>query len=909
MGAARVSARGLFRWTLLTLLLVATPATPTTAQVAAGASVPRSTAGGSGGFVPPDLPLGMCAPDWETAFGKAPGLGNPSYQMGWALCAKVWDDGLGDGPVLFVGGNFTSAGGVPAMNIARWNGTTWSALGSGIQGWPRAMTTWNDGTGTKLYVGGNFTAAGGVSVDHLAKWDTVSWSDVGGGVQGSEVKTLAVWTNPGLGSLVVGGDFDKVGDTLLTDNVAQWTGTNWNAIGDGFDDNVEVLMMFGPLLHVGGRFQNSGATPIRRLARYSGGGWQEVGGGVDGTVECMALHFDGTQVELILGGSFATVGASALSSPRVASWSGTSWTAMGTSSGGGSVRGLVSWDDGGGAAVYLTGNNVSTGGGVLQIARWDGASWNVVGGDLWSTGEWLLVHDDGSGSSLWVGGTYPHAGGVAVGSVARWDGSEYHATAAGLTYGWVEDVCTSTVGGGSPGLYVGGYFWGPGTGETRNIAGWKSGAFVDLGDADGTIYAVAEFNDGTGNALYAGGEFTTIDGVAAPWIARWDGASWSPLGSDLDGRVRELFVWNDGSGSALYVGGDFDTAGGLPAPGIARWDGAAWTALDVGLPGSVFALEHYNDGGGDALYAAGTFGAFYGAAHEKVAKWNGTTWESLGTGLDSLGVAYDMEVFDDGGGPKLYLGGNFDAAGGVVGTENLAAWDGAGWSAVAGVSILVESLEVYDDGTGKALYIGGAFNQVDGVPAAHVARFDGATWTALGAGTASGVKSMCLFDDGGGAGPYLALGGSFTHVADLAPDSGASHVALYGGCWDGVNNWTDLGFADPGTFGDPFFVGTGSLALGSYNLIDLSNAFPSALAGLFISFTSTPVPFAGGTLVANPSLSPIFVTTSPLGTVPLPFLMPEGVPPGFQFFFQWAIQDGGSTAGIALSNAIRGDAP
>ena len=46
----------------------------------------------------------------------------------------VWDDG--SGPALYISGQFESAGGVEAHNIARWDGTSWSALegpaGNGI---------------------------------------------------------------------------------------------------------------------------------------------------------------------------------------------------------------------------------------------------------------------------------------------------------------------------------------------------------------------------------------------------------------------------------------------------------------------------------------------------------------------------------------------------------------------------------------------------------------------------------------------------------------------------------------------------------------------------------------------------------------------------------------------------------
>ena len=44
---------------------------------------------------------------------------------------------------LIVGGFFNDAGGVPVGNIARWDGASWSAMGSGLAGFPIAMTTYN----------------------------------------------------------------------------------------------------------------------------------------------------------------------------------------------------------------------------------------------------------------------------------------------------------------------------------------------------------------------------------------------------------------------------------------------------------------------------------------------------------------------------------------------------------------------------------------------------------------------------------------------------------------------------------------------------------------------------------------------------------------------------------------------
>jgi hypothetical protein len=129
------------------------------------------------------------------------------------------------------------------------------------------------------------------------------------------------------------------------------------------------------------------------------------------------------------------------------------------------------------------------------------------------------------------------------------------------------------------------------------------------------------YDDGSGSALYAGGLFTTAGGMAANRIAKWDGASWTALGSGMDNIVEALTVYDDGSGSALYAGGLFTTAGGMAANRIAKWDGASWSALGSGMDSNVEALTVYDDGSGPALFAGGSFTSAGGALANRIAKW------------------------------------------------------------------------------------------------------------------------------------------------------------------------------------------------------------------------------------------------------------------------------------------------
>ena len=117
--------------------------------------------------------------------------------------------------------------------------------------------------------------------------------------------------------------------------------------------------------------------------------------------------------------------------------------------------------------------------------------------------------------------------------------------------------------------------------------------------------------------------------------------------------------------------------------------------------------------------------------------------------------------------------------------------------------------------------------------------------------------------------------------------------------------WVDNGFALPGTAGEPQLIGTGTLEAGTNATLELSNAAPNATVGLFVSFASTPVPFKGGTLCTLPLASLTIFAIGPSGAVTLPTVTPAGIPAGAEVFWQYAIQDAGAVAGVALSNCVQ----
>ena len=654
-------------------------------------------------------------PRWLPSAGPRPGM-DGSVEV-FAVC----DDGRG--PTLFMGGNFTIAGGASANCIARWDGERWNALGNGLSNIVSAIVAFDDGTGPALYAAGNILNIG---LNYVARWDGAHWSPLGSGMD-NQVVALAVFDDGSGPALYAGGLFTQAGG-VATNGIARWDGTSWSAVGGGIDGPSPLVSAFavfddgrGPALYAAGRMTSAGGVTARRIARWDGTSWSGLGIGVNGQIQGLAVFDDGRGPALYAAGAVQSAGG--VLANEIARWDGAEWSALGDGLGGWStsVSALAVCDDGGRPALFAAGSFTSAGGAPAHgLARWDGTSWDVHAGDglvgnvpggLSVRVDALLPFDDGHRTRLLASGSFRSAGGLACGGVAAWDGGQW--------------------------------------------------SLLERGPND-EVAALAVFDDGAGRALYAGGSFEVAGGASANGIARWDGASWSPLASGVSGRVEALAACDAGGTRSLYAGGAFLFVGDEVADFVARWDGSSWSTLAGGLDSEVMALASFDDGGGPALYAGGAFthAMASGAAVQRIARWDGTLWSALGTGMD--GGVEALAVFDDGGGPALYAGGWFTSADGVA-ANRIARWDGTSWCALAsGTNDVVLALAVWDDGHGPALYAGGRFTSAGGVAAKHVARWDGASWTALGIGEHDDVFALAAFDDG--RGPALFALGQFARM-------------------------------------------------------------------------------------------------------------------------------------------------
>lgn len=130
---------------------------------------------------------------------------------------------------LYITGQFNNLGATAALQIGSWNPTTsaFAAMGTGLNSTGgRALARGPNGL---IYVGGIFTSAGGISgTNRIAQWNGVTFQSMGNGL-GSDVLALSVDPQ---GIVYATGSFAGVsGGVAFPDGVARYNGSAWTTIG------------------------------------------------------------------------------------------------------------------------------------------------------------------------------------------------------------------------------------------------------------------------------------------------------------------------------------------------------------------------------------------------------------------------------------------------------------------------------------------------------------------------------------------------------------------------------------------------------------------------------------------------------------------------------------------------------
>ena len=420
-------------------------------------------------------------------------------------------DGAGK---LYAGGFFTTAGGGSANHIAVWNGSTWSGLGPGIttNGAGYVYSIALDGSGN-VYAGGAFTTAGGLPAKNLARWNGSTWSTFGSGINTATVYATLVYavTVDTLGNLYVGGEFTTVGNTPAT-NIVEWNGSSWSALGTGIGPTsgaVRTLTTDGAgNLYAGGNFTNAGAIMANNIAEWNGSNWSALGSGIGGQVYGLVTDHAGN---LYAGGYFAT--ADSVTVNGIAEWNGSTWSALGAGvSGNGGLVQSLAFDH---AGNLFAGGSFSTAGAATatNIAEWNGSTWSALGSGLGATLPYVFTLAVDASNHLYAGGNFNTAGGFTATNIAEWNGTSWAAVGSGMN-DYVYSLALDPAGN----LYAGGAFTMAGGVPINYIAKWDGTAWSALGSGvNGTVLSLAADQAGR---LYAGGILTAAGTNVSAYVAQ-----------------------------------------------------------------------------------------------------------------------------------------------------------------------------------------------------------------------------------------------------------------------------------------------------------------------------------------------------------------------------------------------------
>src|SRR5262245_56870480 len=652
------------------------------------------------------------------------------------------------GGVTYIGGNFDELAAITGA-FARLDAVTAKRIAplAETQG-GEVRTSVPDGNGG-FYIGGTFIIVGGNTRSKIAHILANGSVDANFNpalpLQDAVVNALAI---SGDGStLYVGGGFDFIGGqtrhNLAAVNAVNGTVTNFNPAGLGTDGQVFALEVSGTQVYVGGQFAHLGGQMRNGLAKVAGTtggdlGWIPnptlgAGGGV-----IFAIKVSGDSV--YAGGVFTSIGGQQRTNlAKLSATTGAADAGFAPNPNDVVMALAVS-----ATTVYVGGafNNIS-GQARPLLARLDAATGALNPFNA------QLVPTDGvralaiTGGDLYVGGFLTQVGGQPRSALAKVDSTSGALRAFDAGVGDFDPVASvKTIAVNGTRVYVGGDIGFVNRVTRHGIAALDANGIPTAFNPDAGPGGPNTFNDVsaiavTNNAIYLGGNFTTMGGQPRNRIAKvsFDGTldpNFNPnaTGGNIPG-VDAIVV----TGSDVYVGGDFSTIGGQPRLDLAKLNPATGLVdggrqsfdpdpLDGINPSRVRALAV----SGDAVYVGGDLTTIRGQSRNKLAKISGTTGDvdvqfdahvsgGSNVGPDIFGIVLARST--------LFVVGDFSSIGGAA-RNNVAALNPPTGAEVTGFNPNVTggqrpqvfAIVVTDD----EVYIGGSFLAVRGQSQGQTAR-------------------------------------------------------------------------------------------------------------------------------------------------------------------------------------------
>lgn len=383
-------------------------------------------------------------------------------------------------------------------------------------------------------------------------------------------------------------------------------------------------------------------------------------------------------------------------------------------------------------------------------------TWNPV-----ANGRVRAVAVDAAGAIL-IGGDFTIAGGLSRAHIAKLAATGTGSADATWNPNANGSVLAIVVAAGA--VYAGGDFTTIGAqarSRIAKLAGGGSGSADAIWDpaANATVAALAA---GTGNTLYAAGEFTVIGaqprGHLAKLTAGGSGAVDSTWNPDADAAVKCLLVDNSG---ALIVGGVFSSIGGSDRAALAKLEpsgsGASDPSWQADANGAVGSLALDAQGrlyiGGDFIHIGGESIRFLARVQDSDGSVIDPAWQAVPNSSVNALLATSQNT--------MLVGGDFTRIGEQV---RLALASVSIVDASSGLPIDAEThglaYAVAVESDGSAI-IGGNFQKAGSLPRANILRLrsDGSLDGQWDASANSYVLSLAAAPDGG-----MYVGGYFTLI-------------------------------------------------------------------------------------------------------------------------------------------------